>query len=332
MPDDEPARTETLFLIVSMVLMLLVMCLTAYFAFSYCRYHSVPGRDLGPSRPRESIGIGGFELFVRDVGATRSGTPLLVVHGGPGHSSLSFRASLDPLAREHRVLYYDQRGSGLSELKADRSLYTVEALVQEIEQIRRDVLKADRMAILAHSAGGAIAQHYAAAHPERIDRLVLVASTTANNNMSSGRLWRSLGPGLYAAALGLPPRDPERADDWFTTTQVDEDRKRLFDPDRSHLLVDSGPSRFTTWFAVSQSLAGRDLSEQLLRVTAPVLVVYGDADDAHTGAKAARRIGRSFPAGRLAAIASSGHWPFLENADEFLATVSSFLAEEAQPR
>lgn len=321
-----------MFLIVSTVLMLLVMCLTAYFAFAYHRYHSVAGRDLGPARPRESIGIGGFELFVRDVCANRSGTPLLVVHGGPGHSSLSFRASLDPLASEHRVLYYDQRGSGLSELKADSSLYTVDALVQEIEQIRRDVLKADRIAILAHSAGGAIAQHYAAAHPERIDRLVLVASTTANNNMSSGGLWRSLGPGLYAAALGLPPRDPARADDWFTASQVDEDRKRLFDPDRSHLVVDSGPSRFTTWFAVSQSLAGDDLSQRLRRVTAPVLVVYGEADNRHTGAEAARRICRSFPAGRLAAISSSGHWPFLENTEDFLATVRSFLADEALPR
>jgi pimeloyl-ACP methyl ester carboxylesterase len=316
-----------LLLIVSTVVALLMICLAAYFGFAYHRYHSVPSREVAASSSSDCVRVGGFDLFVREVGSSHSGVPLLVVHGGPGHSSLSFHASLDPLAQERRILYYDQRGSGLSQLKADRSHYTVDALVHEIDLLRSDVLKADRIAILAHSAGGAIAQHYAAAHPDRIDRLVLVGSTTANNNMSNTLVWRLLGPGLYATALGFPPTDPELADDWFTSSQIQADTKRLHDRHRADLLLDSGPARFSTWFAVSQSLVGDDLAARLSHVTAPVLVVYGESDTPYTGEKAARRITSAFANGQLAPITSSGHWPFLENPDAFLTLVRTFLTE-----
>src|SRR5688572_3623924 len=46
---------------------------------------------------------------------------LVAVHGGPGNSLESIRADMGPLAKGRRVIYYDQRGQGRSELLTDGS-------------------------------------------------------------------------------------------------------------------------------------------------------------------------------------------------------------------
>ena len=58
-----------------------------------------------------------------------SGSPLVVVHGGPGADHTYFLPYLLPLARTHRLIFIDERGSGRSQRLQDTSQYTVENMV-----------------------------------------------------------------------------------------------------------------------------------------------------------------------------------------------------------
>src|SRR5438105_2969690 len=88
----------------------------------------------------------GVELFVHEEGR---GDPVLVLHGGPGLDSRYLSPDLAPLARHHRVIYYDQRGSGRSTVVAD---VTADVLVSDLEALRR-ALNLRQAPVLGHSWG-----------------------------------------------------------------------------------------------------------------------------------------------------------------------------------
>ena len=137
-----------------MTVLALALSYAAVADFTYSRVPAVaePCRDCAtPAR------VNGYELYYREVGTDTTRPPVVLVHGGPGHSSLSFKQSFDFLAESRRVVHYDQRGSGNSEAKANPDDYTVEQLVEELEALRRDVIRADRIVVVGHSFGGALA-------------------------------------------------------------------------------------------------------------------------------------------------------------------------------
>jgi pimeloyl-ACP methyl ester carboxylesterase/DNA-binding SARP family transcriptional activator len=74
------------------------------------------------------------------------------------------------LSRRHRLIRYDERGSGLSQWDVDD--FSLEAFVRDLETVV-DGLGLDRFPLLGISQGGPIAITYAARHPERVDRLIL---------------------------------------------------------------------------------------------------------------------------------------------------------------
>lgn len=314
---------------VAALVTLTVVVAVAYFGYSYYRYNRVAVTARECQGCAQPVKVNGFDLYHRELGAGNPGNPVLVLHGGPGHSSQSFQDSLDFLARTRRVILFDQRGSGFSQVVAPDGRgnapgYTADAIVSDIEAIRVQVLGGGQVDLVGHSAGGALAQRYALAHPEAVGRLVLVASTAINNNMAPAWLWKWLGPGLYATELGFPPA--QGTDAWFARATAAGDASRLYDPSRTDLLAGSGPNTFTTWLRVSQSLAGPDRADDLRGLPVPTLAIYGQVDDAYTGAANAYTICSMIPDCTTAEVARSGHWPFLENPAGFRAAVGDFLA------
>src|ERR1035437_6927542 len=92
--------------------------------------------------------------------ALGNGSPLVVLHGGPGASHDYFLPWLLPLARTHRLIFIDERGSGRSQRLEDASLYTVEAMAEDVESVRV-TLHLGKISLLGHSCGGVLAQAYA---------------------------------------------------------------------------------------------------------------------------------------------------------------------------
>src|ERR1700730_9125742 len=121
-----------------------------------------PGRDFARD---------GLRLHYLDEG---SGEPVVMVHGNPTWS-FYYRNLVEALSGQYRTIALDQIGCGLSD-KADDSKYsyTLESRVADLEALL-DHLEVDReITLVVHDWGGMIGMTYAARHPERIARLVIL--------------------------------------------------------------------------------------------------------------------------------------------------------------
>jgi proline iminopeptidase len=115
----------------------------------------------------------GVRLFYKTVGS--GAETLVAVHGGPGNSLTSILPDLEPLARNRRVIYYDQRGNGRSDLMGDDDeKLSITKHIQDLEAVRTH-FKLDKMTLLGNSWGGLLIGYYAAAHPDRVERLIFHA-------------------------------------------------------------------------------------------------------------------------------------------------------------
>src|SRR5580692_904356 len=122
----------------------------------------------------------GVLIYYKTMG---SGTPLLIVHGGPGESHDYFLPYLLPLARTNKLIFIDERGSGRSEKLDDVKQYTVENMVSDVEEVRA-ALKLGKISLLGHSYGGVLAQAYALKYPEHLSHLVLASTFASTKEMN----------------------------------------------------------------------------------------------------------------------------------------------------
>ncbi|MFD2525033.1 proline iminopeptidase-family hydrolase [Flavihumibacter stibioxidans] len=104
------------------------------------------------------VQVEGGRIWYKVVGKGK-GTPLLLIHGGPGSRSCSGMAEYSLLADERPVIFYDQLGSGKSDRPTDTSLWRVSRFANEIDHLRK-ALGLKKLHILGHSWGGAVLVEY----------------------------------------------------------------------------------------------------------------------------------------------------------------------------
>ncbi len=114
------------------------------------------------------LNVDGVRIHYRDEG---SGPPLVLIHANFG-SLLSWDDWIDTLKARHRVLRFDMTGHGLTGPDGSGD-YSLERTVQLTGRFV-DALGLNRFAIGGTSIGGTVAMHYAAAHPDRVEHLILL--------------------------------------------------------------------------------------------------------------------------------------------------------------
>lgn len=121
--------------------------------------------------------IRGKPLYVEVMGAEHS-PALLYLHGGPGGvGCLDFMRTQAPaLARQMKVVSFDQRGTLRSQAYAEGEPVTLDDIVADAEALRM-AIGVDRWAVLGHSYGGYLAVLYALAYPEATTTLLLESPT-----------------------------------------------------------------------------------------------------------------------------------------------------------
>jgi proline iminopeptidase len=310
-----------------LTILIAFVLIALYAAYAYHAYQRVKCAARACVDCATPVNINGYDLYCRHVGVDKGLPPVILVHGGPGHSSLSFKNSIDFLAEQTRVIYYDQRGSGNSQVKSKSTDYTIEQLVEELETLRREVVKAKKIILIGHSFGGALVQRYALKYPEQVEKIVLVGSIRINNGMGNRFIWKWLGPALYSTSLGFPPADSQAADTWFTRSSEKDDVNRLFDRSQTALLENMGCSSFAPWREISLSLTGNDYKRELRQLPVPAMFLYGTADSKFTGKPVADELVALLPNCRAIHFEHSGHWPFLEEPEKFRQVVREFLAK-----
>jgi pimeloyl-ACP methyl ester carboxylesterase len=128
---------------------------------------------------KEKVDIGDCKLYCEQEG---KGTPIVLLHGGPGATHHDFHPSFSRAAGFARVVYYDQRGCGLSDYTPGKG-YCMDQAVDDLDRLRRAV-GVDQWVVLGHSYGGLLAQCYAMKYPESIKGLVLVCASTGLHGQS----------------------------------------------------------------------------------------------------------------------------------------------------
>ncbi|MEQ8349189.1 MAG: alpha/beta hydrolase [Sneathiellaceae bacterium] len=105
-----------------------------------------------------------------------AGQPLMLfVHGFPEFWYM-WRDLLTAFGHDHLAVAPDMRGYNLSDKPAEITAYAPKRLVADLDGLRRG-FGAERFTLVAHDWGGAVAWAYAIAHPERLDRLVIINAT-----------------------------------------------------------------------------------------------------------------------------------------------------------
>lgn len=313
-------------MIVLYIFLAILIVLTFYAATAYHIYNRV----LPQSRPCVDCAtpahVNGYDLYYRELGTEKDLPPIILVHGGPGHSSLSFKNGFDFLAEQTRVIFYDQRGSGHSQIKPNPIDYNIEQLVEELEALRHDVVKADKVILVGHSFGSALVQRYAIKYPEHVEKMVISGGIRINNGMSNRFVWKWFGGLLYSTALGLPPGDSKSADAWFTKSSENDNPNRMFDKSNPAILQDTGTLSFAPWREISFSLVGYDYKKELSQLQVPTLFIYGIADSQYTGKPVADELCATLPNCQSVEFTQSGHWVFLEEPEKFQQVIRDFLA------
>ena len=114
---------------------------------------------------------GRCRLYVVERG---TGAPVVVLHGGPGHSHGYMADAVRCVETDYRVVLYDQRGALFS--PCDEADVSNDNNADDLELLRRELVGDDAVHIVAHSAGTVLAMSYVARYPEAVRGLVLLGS------------------------------------------------------------------------------------------------------------------------------------------------------------
>lgn len=274
------------------------------------------------------IPVRDVSLYVDVVGR---GTPLVLMHGGPGTDHVSLLPFRD-LADQFQLIFYDHRCNGRSMGPPVESM-TWDNLTADADALR-EKLGFEKWAVLGHSFGGHVALEYVLRYPERVSRLILL-DTAADAHWA-----RENAPRVLASRAGSPEK-VELVRRWFNGefeppemfsifTKIGD--AYMYEPSRLQLLnmILRGGWR-TKFRGDAMVFAGRQLlkdwsvTDRLHEITAPTLVLAGRQDFVFPP-ECQRELAAGIPGATLQLVDHAGHNPDFEQEPTVMAAVRWFFA------
>ena len=194
-----------------------------------------------------------------------SGTPVIMLHGYTD-SWFSFSSVLPLLDKKYRVYILDQRGHGDS----DRPVggYAMQQFAGDVLAFM-DAMNLKQATIVGHSMGSFVAQRVASEAPERVTKLVLVASATSLRNNTVRDLQRAID-GLQDTA----PVPETFARDFQMSTVF----KPLAPEFLQGVVKESVKLPVRVWREVMAEMLAPEADVQLKKIKTPTLVLWGDKE------------------------------------------------------
>jgi len=251
------------------------------------------------------------------------GDPILCLHG-LGASLFSWRHVISPLAKNHKVILVDFKGSGKSPKPRD-STYSI---MEKVEDIYRLILELDlsNLTLVGNSLGGGIALLLAVRlieeHPGRLSKLVLIDSAADKRFIPWHlKLLRSfLGPPMiYLAPSGLAARLTLRYC-YYDRSKIEKDQVKAY----------AGPMKRGGRHALLQTARrcvpenADELLGRLREITVPTLIIWGRQDKVFP-LEVGELLKRAIPNSTLEVLDDCGHVPQEERPEETIELISRFL-------
>jgi pimeloyl-ACP methyl ester carboxylesterase len=252
--------------------------------------------DLTPYRKEVQVaGTSPVRLSVVDIGPLSGpgrGT-VVCIHGCAGNAD-QWGPQIEHLAHDYRVIAPDLRGHGLSEVV--HSSYSLEEFLWDITQVLTKLDVAEPFIMLAHSFGGPVAITFAATQPQRVSRLVLIAS----------------GPAMHIAPLH----------EFIVKLPISLGALERLRP----IIM---PKTYAPIAVIQKILAGTlfrwDGYKILPQVQTPTLIIAGQWDFIATASQA-EESRKLMPNARLEVVRYTRHLPHLERPDAVNRLLDRFLS------
>ncbi|MDR3658427.1 MAG: alpha/beta fold hydrolase [Mycobacterium sp.] len=274
---------------------------------------------------RRTVTIHGHELSYLDSG---TGSVVLFIHGILG-SQRQWTHLIDRLHDDHRVIVPDLFGHGESDKPVgDYSLGAHAATMRDL----LDRLGIERVTLVGHSLGGGIAMEFYYLFPERVERLVLVASGGLGREVNPilrsatlpGAAWvlpilasgwvraRAEGAGRALSRAGWRP-STDITTIWQGFTSLGDAASRRAFLATTRAVIDPG----------GQTVSAHDYLPDAAPI--PTLIIWGSRDRM-IPAWHAINAQRSIPGCRVELFEGAGHFPHLDEPDRFADLVRDFIA------
>jgi proline iminopeptidase len=278
-----------------------------------------------------TIPVPGGNVWFKRVGGG-PGLPLLAVHGGPGLPH-NYMSSLERLADEREVIFWDQLGCGNSERPSNLDLWTMERSVAEMDAVIQ-ALGLNRFHIFGNSWGGMLAQQYV------LDVTSSAVSLTISNSIASipqfaemvARLKTELGPATQSAidrheAAGTTHSAEYQAAirTWNETYLC---RQLPWPKELQEAYKGMGAEIFETMFGPSDfrivgTIRSWDVLDRLPEIALPTLVLAGRFDEC--APEHMWEMHQRIDGSRFELFESSAHMPFIEEPHRFDQVMRDFL-------
>jgi proline iminopeptidase len=280
--------------------------------------------------PREGfVQVEGGKVWYKIVGEGK-GTPLLLVHGGPGSTSCKGMATYARLSDERPVIFYDQLGTGNSERVWDTALWKPSRFANEIDSLRKS-LNLHQVHILGHSWGGAVLLEYLVKKPAGVQSAIFAAP------LISTLVWIRDAETLVSQmprALQDTIKKYERIKDYEAASYIaatDSFYARYLYRKGEPLCVTGGPVNDSiyhymwgpTEFKATGTLKNYDRMRDLEKLSLPVLFIAGQYDEARP--ETMKKFQGKVKGSALVIIPDSGHGLYRDQPILYTQALREFL-------
>jgi proline iminopeptidase len=285
------------------------------------------------------VDAGGAQLHVEEQG---EGVPLVLINGGPGGTHHYFHPWFERARGYARVIYYDQRGCGLSDFEPGDDGYSVEQAADDLDALRQ-ALGVKKWVLLGYSYGGFLAQLYTVRHPRNVAGLILVGSS-AGMSVEIGRSrqqeflsdeerarMKMIREELQQLSqeTDMPRRRYVQLLLYNNFINGDWKRQQFYKPDPERMAQialyewdhDGGFNG-----TVGQSKGGIDFTGIFDKSPIPTLILEGKWDLTWNEKKAEILAG-NHPNGKLVLFENAGHGIYDEEPDRFFEVLEEFLTD-----
>lgn len=251
------------------------------------------------------VEVRGLRLGYDELNPGAPGTPVVLLHGWTADAT-EWLPVAQRLARTRRVVLPEHRGHGRSEMPADRH-FTIEEMARDLAALL-DRLQIPKCALGGHSMGGMVAQRFALMFPDRVERLILSATSGKVVDgpkmvLLTGFNWLLLRLTIKAMAVNIRLAYHE------ATPEVVA----------KHLATDPRTIR-----GAYGALLRHNTLQELGRIRVPTLVVCGTKDRLLPW-KMGKKLAQGIPGAKLVVVEGGSHELMADHTDEDAKAVEGFL-------
>lgn len=254
---------------------------------------------------------------------------VLVVHGGPG-GDFQYLLPVKALANEYQVVFFDQRGTGLSP-RTEPSRLSLEQYLRDLDAFVDHFKKEHKIHILGHSWGGYLALQYVARHPAKVDKVVLAAPFIPDLRTKIRYVAHNVRHGILFKlawakwkSFGVPLLDRQAQNDFFFGVLL-----RSANPGYLCRGKESSiPIRragYLSYINLSNDQRGAKRLGEVRFPPERVMIIAGECDRL-LGIKYQRRVCRKLQDPELMEVSAAGHYLFQDNAQDCLQLIRAFLS------